>query len=94
MYTANIASHTKTYFDLLTDERTGRLFKNKSLVRAPTETGSSEYAAEITEEDYNAKSTILVNFVAELYQSSKLYVSSDEEMGYWDCLNVKSRPCV
>lgn len=74
-YTSNIVSHTKVYFDLLTDERTGRLFKNKPLIQAPSETGNSMYAAEITEEDYNAKSAILLSFVAELYQSSKSYVS-------------------
>jgi hypothetical protein len=62
------------YLERMTDERIGRLFRSSDNITAPSILGTSEFSFRVSDRDYNTKSEIFNEFLAELYHTSQDYV--------------------
>ncbi|KAJ3223363.1 hypothetical protein HK099_001239 [Clydaea vesicula] len=93
LYTYNCFTAIKCYYEKLSDERSGRLFKSVSLIK-PSTTGDANFGFHISEEDYNAKSALLNNFVNDLHAhySKFLRDNRDSKTNTWKVKDSKTGP--
>ncbi|KAH9272139.1 hypothetical protein BASA83_005731 [Batrachochytrium salamandrivorans] len=69
-YTYKVAQEAHIYFDQLTDERLGKLFKNNETASITSLTYASEFLFQISEQDYNTKSAIFNSFLSDLHRGN------------------------
>ncbi|KAJ3313302.1 hypothetical protein HDV04_002286 [Boothiomyces sp. JEL0838] len=69
-FTQERFNEATAYFEHLTDERMGRLFRSSDNVTISSISGADELAFKISEEDYNIKSSIFNDFLNELFLAS------------------------
>ncbi|KAJ3322787.1 hypothetical protein HDV06_002648 [Boothiomyces sp. JEL0866] len=69
-FTQKRFAEANAYFEHLTDERMGRLFRSSDNVTISSISGTDELAFKISEEDYNIKSSIFNDFLNELFLAS------------------------
>ncbi|KAJ3193176.1 hypothetical protein HK101_005301 [Irineochytrium annulatum] len=74
LYTLQIIRQAKVYYDRLSDERSGRLFKIYDSVDIPSVSPDRAFGFRISEDDYAAKSAIVQNFVEDLYRACNAYL--------------------
>ncbi|TPX51275.1 hypothetical protein SeLEV6574_g00407 [Synchytrium endobioticum] len=72
-YTINLHKHMKSLHSMLSDERTGRLFRHYQVTDAIAESGVPHHAIRFTEESYAAKQLMLTHLVTDLYKASVDY---------------------
>lgn len=73
-YTAQKVTKAKEFFERLTDERLGRLFRTTDNIDIPSITNQSELTFRVSEQDYSLKSEIFNEFLSELYNYSVEFV--------------------
>ncbi|KAL2919593.1 hypothetical protein HK105_200505 [Polyrhizophydium stewartii] len=69
-YSAKMVRSAQEYFDKLTDERLGRLFRGSDTAGVNSPSDAPEFAFRISEEDYNIKMSIFNTFLSDLHHSS------------------------
>ncbi|TPX37057.1 hypothetical protein SmJEL517_g00863 [Synchytrium microbalum] len=69
-YTVNLHKHGKSIHTLLSDERTGRLFRHYTVSDSIPDNNVPHMAMRFTEESYAAKQVMLTQLVADLYKAS------------------------
>ncbi|XJO74599.1 hypothetical protein BDV3_005400 [Batrachochytrium dendrobatidis] len=69
-FTQKLTREAQVYFDKLTDERLGKLFRSSGITKITSPTYSDTYAFQISEEDYNTKSSIFNTFLTDLHRAS------------------------
>lgn len=57
-------------FSSLTDERLGKLFRGSDNLRLASSTDQQQYALDVSESDYQAKSNIFNSFMKDLFSSN------------------------
>ncbi|KAJ3269943.1 hypothetical protein HDV01_000789 [Terramyces sp. JEL0728] len=77
-YTQRRFADANAYFEHLTDERMGRLFRSSDNVTISSVSGNEELAFKISEEDYNIKSSIFNDFLNELFVASADFLLSSK----------------
>ncbi|KAJ3056732.1 hypothetical protein HK097_004593 [Rhizophlyctis rosea] len=77
-YTQQILSHARRYYDRLSDERSGQLFKVYDTVGVPSASGEPEYAFKIGEDAYEQKQALLFAFVAELNKVGSQFIKDNK----------------
>ncbi|KAJ3307179.1 hypothetical protein HDV03_002690 [Kappamyces sp. JEL0829] len=65
----------RDYFDRLTDERIGRLFRSSDNIEISSVTGQPDLAFKVSNQDYSIKSEVFNQFLDELYQASTEYIN-------------------
>ena len=70
--TENYIKDAKEYFEKLTDERNGRMYRNEHSITIPSTT--EEFAFCITEADYHTKISIFNEFLSEMYKANLDFV--------------------
>ena len=73
-FTQKILTSAREYFDNLTDERIGRLFRSSENIEVSSVTGNPDLVFKISSQDYSIKSEIFNEFLDDLYQASADYV--------------------
>ncbi|KAJ3291858.1 hypothetical protein HK104_005749 [Borealophlyctis nickersoniae] len=73
-YTRSILYRARHYYDRLSDERTGRLFKLYESIESPPASGQPAFAFKLSEEAYEGKAGILNAFVADLWKAAGAFV--------------------
>ena len=75
----NFTHHTlltaRKYFDSLTDERLGRLFRSSENIEINSVSHNTDLVFRLSDEDYNLKSELFNEFLNDLYDATKEYVS-------------------
>ncbi|KAJ3000741.1 hypothetical protein HDV02_003543 [Globomyces sp. JEL0801] len=75
-FTQKRYDEAKEYFDRLTDERMGRLFRASDNTDIQSVTGLNEFAFKISDDDYTTRSNIFNDFLAELFQANQDFALS------------------
>ncbi|KAJ3074051.1 hypothetical protein HDU98_012246 [Podochytrium sp. JEL0797] len=73
-YTTNLLRSAKQYYNQLTDERTGKLFRSYETIEVQPGSGERQFAFKVTDRNYNAKTLILQGFVEDLYKSNSIFL--------------------
>ncbi|KAI8608227.1 hypothetical protein BC830DRAFT_1156088, partial [Chytriomyces sp. MP71] len=73
-YTTHLMRNARHYFGLLSDERSGKLFKIYDYVEAQSTTGERQFAYTVQEKDYDIKTLMLQGFVDDLYKAHNIHV--------------------
>eukprot|EP00842_Homolaphlyctis_polyrhiza_P006956 jgi/Hompol1/84/HPOL_002445-RA len=75
-FTAKLVHDGQLYFDKLSDERLGKMFRSVDSVLVASPTDHPEFAFNVSEEDYNSKMSIFNTFLADLHHSSVEFMQS------------------
>lgn len=59
----------EVYFDRLSEERLGKLFKTRDAVFVPSASAKREYAFQITDDEYLGKASLLNSLVEDLFRA-------------------------
>ena len=73
-FTQNLLNLAKRFFENLTDERLGRLFRTTDNIEINSISNNSELVFRISDEDYTIKSEIFNEFLNDLFEATKDYV--------------------
>lgn len=73
-FTLNYLTRAKEYFEHLTDERIGRLFRASDNIEIDSIANNPDLAFRLSEIDYGVKSEIFNEFLNDLFEASKEYV--------------------
>lgn len=80
VFTQKRLAEAREYFDGLTDERIGRLFRVSDNIEISSITGNPDLAFKMSERDYSAKSEIFSEFLNDLYQTNCEYVRHNDNV--------------
>ncbi|RKO94360.1 hypothetical protein BDK51DRAFT_14745, partial [Blyttiomyces helicus] len=78
-YTRHLFRLARTYFDRLTDERTGRLYKIYESIEVPSPLDNHGAAYRLAEEDCDGKANIIAGFIAELYRFRTHFIKEQRD---------------
>ena len=73
-FTHTTLLQAKRYFEHLTDERLGRLFRASDNIEINSISNNQDLVFRLSDEDYSVKSEIFNEFLHDLFEASKDYV--------------------
>lgn len=73
-FTMTSLTNAKRYFDRLTDERIGRLFRSSESIETNSVSGAHDLIFKISDRDYGVKSDMFNQFLTDMYEASSDFV--------------------